>query len=149
MRSSVRSRLAPPYFQSLRRTPNPESVPFCSKTSIKPAGFASKLRHKHRRKVTGEQQRRPCQTAVRNRDLSVRPVSAPVPTDQRTHEWKLCTFAWQQNICVDSAHPSVDATWTRSGRPTALTGRAGMIFICNLPQNKCAFPEVSNSGNSV
>jgi hypothetical protein len=30
MRSSVRSRLAPPIFQSLRATPNPESVPFCS-----------------------------------------------------------------------------------------------------------------------
>ena len=39
MRSSVRSRLAPPILQSLRGTPNPKSVPFCS-NSNSISGFA-------------------------------------------------------------------------------------------------------------
>ena len=36
MRSSVRSRLAPPCFLSIRSTPNPKSVPFCSKIQPNP-----------------------------------------------------------------------------------------------------------------
>jgi hypothetical protein len=56
MRSSVRSRLAPPYFQSLRWTPNPESVPFCSNKNFRLAGeAASTLLHEKIARVPRKQ----------------------------------------------------------------------------------------------
>jgi hypothetical protein len=42
MRSSVRSRLAPPHFQSLRALPHCQSVPFCFKTNSN-SGLAGRI----------------------------------------------------------------------------------------------------------
>jgi hypothetical protein len=43
MRSSVRARLAPPCFQSLRTHPNRQSVPFCSNNNFRLAGKTASI----------------------------------------------------------------------------------------------------------